>query len=110
MPSTIIDPSVRVTTMINVFTVRRERQHDLVDLLNPAPEEVIRHRPGFVSASIHASADGERVVNYAQWTDVDSFRAMLKHPAAQEQMNAANELAESADPRLYVVKSTTRHA
>ncbi|MET7800683.1 hypothetical protein ABZS78_29155, partial [Streptomyces decoyicus] len=25
--------------------------------------------PGFISANIHASADGERVVNYAQWAD-----------------------------------------
>ena len=45
MPSTIIDPSVRVTTMINVFTVRRERQRDLVDLLTRATRHVIRHRP-----------------------------------------------------------------
>jgi hypothetical protein len=50
-----------------VFTVAPARQQELVQLLVKATEEVMQHQPGFISANIHASADGERVVNYAQW-------------------------------------------
>jgi hypothetical protein len=58
-----------------------------------------------VAANFHASADGERVVNYAQWESADAFRAMLADPAAREHIDAARRLAEHADPRLYTVDS-----
>lgn len=57
-----------VVTLINVFTVEPARQPELVQLLVTATEEVMQYQPGFVSANIHASTDGERVVNYAQGT------------------------------------------
>jgi hypothetical protein len=47
-----------VATLINVFTVTRETQQPLVELLIKSTEQVMRHRPGFVSANIHASLDG----------------------------------------------------
>lgn len=99
-----IDPVANVATLINVFTVAPERQRELVDLLIHATDEVMRHRPGFVSANIHASTDGTSVVNYAQWESEDAFRAMLADPAAREHMEAATRLA-TAEPRLYTVES-----
>jgi quinol monooxygenase YgiN len=100
-----IEPGTTVATLINVFTVRPERQAELVDLLARATEESIRHRPGFISANIHASADGERVVNYAQWASEDTLRATLADPAAREQAAAVSQVAEAADLRLYTVAS-----
>ena len=61
--------------------------------------------PGFVSANIHASTDGTKVVNYAQWSDTDAFRAMLANPVAQPHMTAAAEIAESYEPHLYEVST-----
>ncbi len=58
-------------------------------MLAEATEQVMRHRPGFVSANIHASLDGTRVVNYAQWRSREDFQAMLDDPIAQEHMGAA---------------------
>ncbi|WP_243788489.1 antibiotic biosynthesis monooxygenase [Saccharopolyspora gloriosae] len=104
MPSTI-QPNAPLATLINVFTVRPERQQELVDLLNQASEEVMITLPGFVSASIHASTDGTKVVNYAQWSDAEAFQAMLANPVAQPHMNAAAEVAESFDPHLYTVEA-----
>ena len=104
MPTTI-DPSQPVTTLINVFTVRPERQAELVALLSKATEEVISGLPGFVSANIHASTDGARVVNYAQWTSADAMRAMLANPVARPHVAAAAEIAESFEPRLYTVEA-----
>ncbi|MQA78238.1 MAG: antibiotic biosynthesis monooxygenase [Streptosporangiales bacterium] len=103
MTSTI-DPAVDVATLINVFEVDPDRQQELVDVLATATDEVMRHVPGFVSANIHASVDGERVVNYAQWESADAFRAMLADPTAREHMGAATAIAR-AEPRLYTVAS-----
>ena len=105
MPTTTITTDAPVATLINVFTVRPENQRELADALTRATEEVMQHIPGFVAANIHLSADGERVVNYAQWDSEDSFKAMFTNPAAKEHMKAAADLAESFDPHLYTVAS-----
>jgi antibiotic biosynthesis monooxygenase (ABM) superfamily enzyme len=55
-----------ILTLINVFTVAPEKQEELVDLLIEATEQTMRHLPGFISANIHKSYDGRRVVNYTQ--------------------------------------------
>ena len=99
-----IETGTTIATLINVFTVDPSRQRNLVALLDSATEEVMRHRPGFVSANIHASADGTRVVNYAQWQSEDHFRAMLADPAARAHMDRVTDFA-SAEPRLYDVAS-----
>ena len=68
----------------------------------------MRHRPGFVSAAIHVSLDGTRVVNCAQWSSREDFQAMLDDPTAQQHMTAAGDLAP-AEPRLYHV-AAVHHA
>lgn len=103
-----ISTSAPIATLINVFSVEPARQQELVALLVRATEEVMQHLPGFISANIHASSDGERVVNYAQWDSEQSFRTMLSDPRAREHMAAATELAH-AEPRLYHVASVHHH-
>ncbi|MER7076716.1 Antibiotic biosynthesis monooxygenase [Saccharopolyspora kobensis] len=100
-----ISTEAPITTLINVFTVRPERQRALIDLLGRATEEAMRHLPGFVSANIHASTDGTKVTNYAQWRSAEDFHAMLGDPAAREHMELAAELAERYEPHLYTVES-----
>jgi quinol monooxygenase YgiN len=103
--ATIIDTAQPVITLINVFTVRPEHQAELVALLTRTTEEFMVGLPGFVSANIHASTDGVRVVNYAQWASAEALQAMRANPAAQPHMAAAADLAESFEPRLYSVES-----
>lgn len=95
----------RVATLINVFTVDPNNQQRLVDLLTTATERTIRHLPGFVSASIHKSTDGARVVNYAQWRSQSDLEAMLQNPAAQEHIKPIMALAQP-DAHLYSVVVT----
>jgi quinol monooxygenase YgiN len=104
MAPTTIEPQAAYITLINVFTVEPERQRELVDLLIEATEQVIKDVPGFISANIHASTDGTRVVNYAQWESPEAFHAMLADPAAQIHITAAAAIA-SYDPHLYTVES-----
>ena len=99
---TTISPEQNVATLINVFTVAPENQERLIELLDRATEEVMRHLPGFVSANLHKSLDGTRVVNYAQWESRAAFEAMLANPEAQVHMAQALTIAQS-EPHLYEV-------
>jgi quinol monooxygenase YgiN len=92
----------KLVTLINVFTVEPENQQKLVDLLVEATEKTMKSVSGFVSANIHKSLDGERVVNYAQWRSREDFEAMVKNPEAQAHMKPIMEIAK-ADFHLYEV-------
>ena len=104
MNSTTIATGQKLVTLVNTFSVTGDNQQPLVDLLIEATEQVMRHRPGFLSANIHASLDGTRVVNYAQWRSREDFQAMLEDPTAQQHMNATKAFA-TAEPHLYEVVS-----
>ena len=60
-----IEKNRDILTLINVFTVAPEKQRELIDLLVEATQQTMRHLPGFISANIHRSLDGHKVVNYA---------------------------------------------
>ena len=100
-----ITPHADYATLINVFTVQPERARQLADLLTVATEEVMQHIDGFVSANIHLSTDGTRVVNYAQWRNADALQAMRSNPTAQEHMTRCADLADRFEPHLYTVES-----
>jgi heme-degrading monooxygenase HmoA len=92
----------KVATLINVFTVEPENQQKVVDMLVETTDRVMKHIPGFVSASIHKSLDGVRVVNYAQWRSKEDFEAMRNSPEAQKHMKPFFEIAK-VDFHLYKV-------
>lgn len=92
-------------TLINVFTVEPQRAGELVELLRQATVDVMRHVPGFITANIHLSTDGTRVINYAQWRSAEDFQAMLADPSAREHMSRCADLATSFDPHIYTVES-----
>jgi quinol monooxygenase YgiN len=92
-------------TLINVFTVEPERASELAELLRAATEEKMQFVPGFISANIHVSTDGTRVVNYAQWRDAAAMQAMRQDAAAQRHMAQCAELAIGFEPHLYTVES-----
>ena len=94
MTDTTISTENEVMTLINVFTVEPERQRQLVALLVEATDAVMTNMPGFISANIHRSADGTRVVNYAQWRSAADFAAMRSHPSAIPHLHEAGALAQ----------------
>ncbi|NMO90909.1 antibiotic biosynthesis monooxygenase family protein [Actinomycetospora sp. TBRC 11914] len=107
MPTTMIavDTDGEQVTLVNVFTVAPERQDELVDALDRATGQVFVGDPGFVSANLHASLDGTRVVNYAQWTSREAYEAALARPEVREHIGEAAALAESFDPTLVRVRA-----
>lgn len=102
---TTISPDSDHITLINTFTCPEVRQSELVAALEKATVEVFMHQPGFISASIHASLDRTRVVNYVQWAQLDDFDATGRVPDVQTQMAHILAIAESADPRLFTVRA-----
>lgn len=65
----IIAKHPAVATTINVFQVAPEHQQEALDLLTTMARHLIQTVPGLLSANILISTDGQRIVNYAQYTD-----------------------------------------
>lgn len=104
MATSMIREGSSPVTLINVFSVDPTKQDELIRLLNQATEKAMKRQRGFVSANIHKSIDGTRVVNYAQWRSEDDFKAMMKNPEAEEHMKQAAALAQH-EPHLYTVSA-----
>lgn len=102
---TVIALDQPIATLINVFTCTPDRQAELVAEWIRMTEETMQHLPGFISANVHASNDGEKVINYAQWESEAAFQATLQDPVVQKEFARLAQLAISLDPRLYSVKS-----
>lgn len=94
-----------IVTLVNTFFVENEDQQDaLINELNKATEKVMSKIDGFISANLHKSLDGKRVINYAQWESVDHFQNMLNDPLAKQHMKEIGEMVIKYDPVLCKVK------
>jgi heme-degrading monooxygenase HmoA len=92
-------------TLVNVFTVAPERQDDLVAALDKATGAVFVTVPGFLSANLHASLDGTRVINYAQWSSEQAYLDALRRPEIRDHVGEAAALADKWDPTLVRVRA-----
>lgn len=106
---TIPNPTVTTITvagdteqvaLINVFTVDPKRQTELVDALDRASQEIFTSMPGFLSANLHISLDGTRVVNYAQWASAQQYQDAMALPVMREHLTEATSIAQSWNPTL----------
>ena len=100
----IIVPGTPVVTQINVFTVPPGRQQPLIDNLARAAG-VASEVDGWLSASLHRSLDGTRVVNYAQSADEEAARRVIAH-LTERGLIDANAAHGTAHPGLYEVVRT----
>jgi quinol monooxygenase YgiN len=90
-------------TFVNVFSCDPGKQHALLAQLRKETEEVVGKLDGFVSASLHLSTDGRRVLNYAQWTSLDAFNAMMAGEQGKKMILAVHEYTQSIDIHMYEV-------
>jgi quinol monooxygenase YgiN len=96
--------------LINTFTVKPENIDELLTLLIEATDNVMRHIPGFISATFHISLDRKHLANYAQWRSKEDNDAMMANPAAREHMGKAAKLTESFEPLYYYVAHAEERA
>ena len=80
-------------TLINVFAVDPANQAGLVAVLKEGTEGLMSKRAGYISASLHVSRDGRRVINYSQWRSLKDIEAMRKHPDVGPYMKRVADLA-----------------
>jgi antibiotic biosynthesis monooxygenase (ABM) superfamily enzyme len=97
-----IKANAGVVTHINVFTVPPERQQLLIDSLIETITAA-RDVPGWLSASIHKSSDGSRVVNYVQFENSEAAQAVLRHLALGGYLQRNTDLGSVAPGQYQVV-------
>jgi len=61
-------------------------------------ERWVRHRPGFVSSTFHASLDGRHALNYAQWRTEADFHAFTADPESKRLGAAIRAVGPSGGP------------
>jgi len=103
MATEILTGTSRIT-LINVFPTNPEEFDKLFELLGAQTVKVIE-LPGCISANVHVSRDKERIVNYAQWENMEAFQAMLEHPVLSITRAEIEELSKP-DVHIYDVYAT----
>ena len=99
-----VTTDAEAVTVVNVFTVDPVRQDELVAALD-AMCAIFVTVPGFVSANLHASLDGNRVVNYAQWTSEARFADALERADVHPLRAKVDAIVQKVDPTLVRVRS-----
>ncbi|MBD9440061.1 antibiotic biosynthesis monooxygenase family protein [Pseudomonas sp. PDM04] len=97
-------------TQIVRFDVPADKQLELIDAIAGEVERWIRHRPGFISSTFHASFDGRHVVNYAQWKSRADFEGFTHDPETKHLQKAIRAVALSLEPNAIhcrVIRSIT---
>jgi C-6 monooxygenase len=74
----IDQPDAQFIAIVTLRVDGPDSQRKLVDLLVRDVEEWVRYCPGFISANYHASTDGTRLVNYAQWESEEAYRQSFR--------------------------------
>jgi quinol monooxygenase YgiN len=70
-------------TFINTFRCEPSNQDEVVQLNIDIVDHVAATFPGFISATVHRSADGTRVFNYLQWESAEHLAEMQRSPEFQ---------------------------
>ena len=100
----IIQAQTGVIAQINVFSVPEGGQQALIDLLTEAAK-ASSQVDGWISASLHRSLDGSRVVNYAQTRDQEAMSRVFAKLDAEGFIARIKALGQ-AHPGLYEVVFT----
>jgi hypothetical protein len=74
----VIDKNAAYATFINTFRCRPENQGEVVQINIDIIDQVAVGFQGFVSATVHRSEDGTRVINYLQWETADDLARMQR--------------------------------
>jgi antibiotic biosynthesis monooxygenase (ABM) superfamily enzyme len=99
-----IKANTEVVTQINIFTVPEGGQQALIDFLTEAAK-FASTTPGWISASVHRSRDGTRVVNYAQSESIEAARRIIDRLREGGWLERNKAFGE-AHPGLYDVVFT----
>src|SRR6267154_870418 len=86
-------------TQITVIEPEPGKQAEALNLMTERARFMAR-QPGFISVSLHRSADGSHIVNYIQWNGRDKLKAAHHAPEFRKKWPRFGELVENVAPCL----------
>ncbi|MET3725856.1 antibiotic biosynthesis monooxygenase family protein [Sphingomonas trueperi] len=89
----------------NLFHVAPADRQRAIDLLRGITDAHVRNAPGFISSTLHRSADGAKVAMYALWRDQASYDAMRRDPAPSAALAELMEIARFEPGQFEVVQT-----
>lgn len=95
-------------TVITTFEMNPGTAADLMEALQDAYDQVIRHQPGFLGAALHMNDAQTRIANYSQWRRREDFMAMLRTPEMRDRNRRLSALCQRFEPVMYDVMATVR--
>jgi quinol monooxygenase YgiN len=102
MTDMTISVDADLITVVSTFTAHPGCQAELLALLERNATTLLSQIEGFLGASIHLSADGTRIINYAQWTNTAALQTMLADPRIHQHQSDLAGLATVEPVRCTV--------
>ena len=72
-----ISQSNNFATVILDFKVAPENIESIIDVAKNNIDQTMSKKSGFISASLHKSSDGTRLVNYSQWENPEAYQTAI---------------------------------
>jgi len=86
-------------TFINTFRCDPSNQDEVVRINIDIVDQVASSSLGFISAAVHRSTDGTRVINYLQWESAEHLTAMQR---SSGEMSVPQHVLDLHDAQLRV--------
>jgi heme-degrading monooxygenase HmoA len=90
-------------TVLTTFEMTPGTAADLMEALQSAYADFIRHQPGFLGAGLHMNDAQTRIANYSKWKRREDFQAMLRTPEMRERTRVFASLCHRFEPVMYDV-------
>ncbi|MED4241007.1 antibiotic biosynthesis monooxygenase family protein [Priestia megaterium] len=84
-------------TVIIEWEVNPKYQQELINGLSNQIETYFKGYDGFISSSFHASEDGKRVINYAQWISREAWSNSFQALGRDEVQTTNDEIISSCE-------------
>jgi quinol monooxygenase YgiN len=95
-----------VFTVIFECDIKPDQKDGLVNGLTEIVSTIVSKQPGFVSANLHVSKDGEKVLNYLQWKNKEAFETFRGNAELQAKIKPVTS-PYGPKPRVYQIPSST---
>ena len=90
-------------TLVNLFTVEPEKQASAANKIAEIYRMIVSKQPGFISAKVHTSLDGTRVVAIARWQSESDLKAMQQTSEFQTSLKTLKGEIISSEPHTFNV-------
>lgn len=97
-----INQDNRLVTQITTVDVEPGRQEEVLQLMTERAKFMAR-QPGFISISLHRSADNNHIVNYVQWADRKQLEAAHHSNEFRKRWPEFGRISNEIEPCLYDV-------